>query len=170
MYCNICSKIVRKNHFKTKTHKKGEKTVIDVLLDVVGGEMGLVKQILDNKRDMEYQEKTIKLDRLSTFEKFKDIKEMTLVNTFDKKLKIIFKKNHCFLDLDEPISLYKLTPNQESFLETFDLALMKFINRGPQTNKRLEQCIKRQVASWNICQFDAAEYTLLMSRHKELEF
>ena len=105
MYCNICSKIVKKSHFKTKTHKKSEKKVTDILLDVVGGEMGLVKQILDYKQDMEYQEKTIKMERMTWVKHFKNLKEYKLTNTFEKKIKLTFKNNHCYLKLDEVIIL-----------------------------------------------------------------
>ena len=168
MYCNICSKIVKKNHFKTKTHKKSNKIVTDILLDVVGGEMGLVKQILDYKQDMEYQVKTIKMDRFKSFKNFANIKEYKLTNRFNEKLKFSFKKNHCYLKLDEVISLEELTYNQEQFLETLDLALIKFYHKGKKTNKRLGECINKQIKTWNKCHFDSESETLLFSRHNEI--
>ena len=164
MYCNYCSKICKKEH------NCGKSIVEETLLNVVGGETGLVKEILSLKRGLEKESLVIKLDRFSFLENFNKIKEMTLENTFDNKIKVVFQKYQCYLELDEPISLYDLTTEQMGFLETLDLAFNKFLNkRGEKTNKRLEKRIKEQINSWNFIFFnDKTEDKLLFSRYGEI--
>lgn len=169
MYCTFCLKIIKKNHFKTKKHKSNEKIENDILLNVVGGEIGLVQKILDYKKDLEIQYKVIKCERMLHLQHFRELKKYKLTNLFNNKLKITFRQYHCYVSLDKIISLYDLTYNQLQFLETLDLALMKFICREPKTNERFEKCIKKQIVIWNRCHFNEEfEEILLFSRHNEI--
>ena len=148
-YCNYCSKLC------LESHKCGKDIVEDVLLNVVGGEKGLVKQILGYKRDLEYEERTINIHRLLFLERFDKIKTIKIINRFDKKLEIVFKPEgkytktyRCELELNKPIKFEEREDLFKYFFQTFDLPLAKFME-NKKTNENMKKYIKRSLRILN---------------------
>ncbi len=159
MYCNHCSVFTNKEHFETEQHKNNSNILNDILLNIVGGEKGLVKKVLGYKKDLESETITRTLNRFSFLERFSALKSMSLTNTFDKQIKIAFsprgynkKPYECHIELSEPVSFKQLTEHQKDILETFDLALVKLMDRRTinKTNETMEQLLKEQIKRWNL--------------------
>jgi len=148
-FCNYCSYICEENH------KCKEEKVKDILLTVVGGEIGLVKKILDMKQEMEYEEIEIKFGRFDWLEIYRMIKKIKIVNKLNKKLEIYFKPNnkyspifYCELELKNPIKLKKNNKLLEKYFKTFDIPLAKFYTRR-KTNYSMEFQIKNHIKHLN---------------------
>ena len=177
MYCNHCSVFTNEAHFQTEEHINNSNMLNDILLEIVGGEKGLVKKVLGLKRGLEKEEITVGLSRFSWLDRFSKIKEMKVTNTFEKTIKIafsprgIFKNTYeCELELEEPVSFDKLTTKQKEIFSTFDLALVKFMERGEKTKERMEELIKFQIKKWNLVHLDTATEKLNFKEYENINF
>ena len=153
-YCNYCSYICEKNHNCKKS------LVEDILLTVVGGEIGLVKNIMRYKRDLEYETKTIDVCRFTWLETYSKIKTIKVTNKFENKLEISFKPErkysktyNCELELDEPIKINDRPDLFNTFFETFDIPLAVFMRKN-KTNENLKKYLKRHIETLNIIHND----------------
>jgi hypothetical protein len=173
-YCYHCSKFCEDKHFKTKKHNKNKILTEDILLKVVGGEIGLVNKILNYKKDLETEILDIKIDRFSWLERFANIDKITLTNINNKnnkKIKLEYKKYYCFLDLNKSISFKKITKKQISIFKTFDLVIAKFLGKGEKTNHRFEKLIKEKIKDWNIIYlYNNISNKLFINKYENIDF
>ncbi len=177
MYCNHCSVFTNKAHFKTEQHKNNSNMLNDILLNIVGGEKGLVKKVLGYKKDLEAETITRTLNRFSFLERFSALKSMTLTNTFDKQIKIAFsprgynkKPFECNIELSEQVSFKQLTEHQKDILETFDLAFVKLMDRRTKnkSNETMEQLLKEQIKRWNLFHLNIESEKLHFKEYENL--
>lgn len=156
-YCNYCSRICEGKH------TCGKEMLEDTLLNIVGGEKGLVKQILGYKRDLEQEEKIVNIHRFVFLEIYDKIKTIKVKNKFEKKLEISFKPEGkysktytCNLELNEPITFEDRPDLFEIFFRTFDIPLASFM-RKMKTNDKLEECLKQHIKKLNEIHYDFKE-------------
>ena len=177
MYCNHCSVFTNKEHFETDQHKKDLNMLNDILLDVVGGEQGLVKKVLGFKKDLETETITQTLNRFSFLERFTALKSMTLTNTFDNQIKITFsprgynkKPYECYIELSEPVSFNQLTKHQKDIFETFDLAFVKLMDRRikNKSNERMGLLLKAQIKNWNLVHLNIESEKLHLKEYENI--
>ena len=150
--------------------------VEDILLDIVGGEKGLVKKILGYKLDLETETLNVNLNRFSWLDRFSKIKQMIVTNTFENTIKVSFsprgynkKPFECNIELNEAVSFNQLTKKQKQILSTFDLAFVKLM-RGNQSNEKMELLIKKQIRSWNLAHFNKDCDKLYFKEYETINF
>ena len=172
MHCNHCSKFCKDKHFKTKNHINNKIFIEDILLKVVGGEIGLVTKILNYKKDLETETLDIEIKRFSWLERFANIDKITLTNINNKnnkKIKLQYKKYYCYLDLNEPITLKNITDKQMSIFKTFDIIIANFLEKREKTNTRFENLIKEKIKQWNNIHLNGSE-KLFINKYKNIDF
>lgn len=179
MYCNHCSVFTNKAHFETEQHKKDSNMLNEILLDIVGGEKGLVKRVLSYKKDLETETIKMTLNRFSFLERFTALKSMTLTNTFDNQIKISFsprgynkKPYECHIELSEQVSFNKLTKHQKQILETFDLSFVKLMGgrTGEKSNETMEKLLKEQIKRWNNIHLNIESEKLHFKEYENINF
>jgi len=176
MYCNHCSVFTTIEHLESEHHINDKNMVEDILYKIVGGEKGLVEKVLSYKKDLETETSKICLSRMSFMERFSKIKEMTLINKYNNELVVQFSpsgsksKYECKIELNELISLEKLTKKQKELLETFDLAFVKFVSRGERTNKRMRELLQKQIKEWNLIHLEIDSEKLHFKEYQNIDF
>lgn len=172
-YCYHCSKICEDKHFKTKRHNKNKILIEDILLNVVGGEIGLVYKILNYKKDLETETLDIKISRFSWLERFANIDKITLTNINNKnnkKIKLEYKKYYCYLDLNKSILLKNITKKQINIFQTLDLVIANFLEKGTKTNTRFEKLMKEKIKQWNTLYLNNPSKKLFIKEYESIDF